>query len=139
MQLFHRGKDLVLGTQIYLTDELHSLSFEEKLTELGKGSSRLARAMGMDRNEGYSLPVQFSNPAAAKSNNLQGAGLRVSKAGQQSLSAYVVAHNASQNEITVNGRVPYTTNDGSTGELYIPQIHLSAGEPRSREARKLRP
>ena len=42
IQVFHRGKDLVLGTQIYLTDETHSLSFEEKLTELGKpGSSRL--------------------------------------------------------------------------------------------------
>ena len=43
IQLFHRGKDLVLGAQIYLTDETHSLSFEEKLTELGKpGSARLA-------------------------------------------------------------------------------------------------
>ena len=39
IQVFHRGKDLVLGTQIYLTDEMHSLSFEEKLTELGKGAS----------------------------------------------------------------------------------------------------
>lgn len=42
IQVFHRGKDLVLGTQIYLTDKIHSLSFDEKLTELGKpGSSRL--------------------------------------------------------------------------------------------------
>lgn len=42
IQVFHRGKDLVLGAQIYLTDERHSLSFDEKLTELGKpGSSRL--------------------------------------------------------------------------------------------------
>jgi hypothetical protein len=40
IQLFHRGKDLVLGTQIYLTDDAQSLSFEEKLTELGKGSLR---------------------------------------------------------------------------------------------------
>ena len=36
IQLFHHGKDLVLGSQIYLTDESHSLSFDEKLTELGK-------------------------------------------------------------------------------------------------------
>jgi len=42
IQLSHRGRDLVLGAQIYLTDEAHSLSFDEKLTELGKpGSSRL--------------------------------------------------------------------------------------------------
>ena len=42
IHLFHHGKDLVLGAQIYLTDETHSLSFDEKLTELGKpGSSKL--------------------------------------------------------------------------------------------------
>lgn len=33
IQIFHRGKDLVLGAQMYLTDEQHSLSFEEKLNE----------------------------------------------------------------------------------------------------------
>ena len=42
IQLFHHGKDLVLGSQIYLIDETHGLSFDEKLTELGKpGSARL--------------------------------------------------------------------------------------------------
>jgi hypothetical protein len=39
IKLFHRGRDLVLGAQIYLTDETHSLSFEEKLAELGKFDS----------------------------------------------------------------------------------------------------
>ena len=214
IQLFYRGKDLVLGTQIYLTDNIHSLSFDEKLTELGKGSSRLegvwwlpsprgevrlvlsnttnaalsvsvkvraesprkdanltlnltchetkvldveadildrehgamshfgaisvehngepgavlARAMAMELNDGYSLPVQFSNPAAAKSNNIQGAGLRISNAGGMPLSALVVMHNASQNEMTVNGRVPYTMTDGSTSELNLPQDQLRTGE-----------
>jgi len=191
LQLFHRGKDLVLGAQIYLTDEMHSLTFEEKLTELGKGSSRLegvwwlpspkgevklvlsntteaalsvsvkiqgekpkkeatatfdlrphetkvtdvqadilepkhgamstvgaisvqhngaagavlARAMALDMDNGYSLPIQFSNPAGAKSNNLQGAGLRVAKIGGEPLSARVVLHNASAAEMMVNGRL----------------------------------
>lgn len=41
IQLLHPGKDLVIGAQLYLTDSKHSLSFEEKLTELGKGSPRL--------------------------------------------------------------------------------------------------
>ncbi|MGH9957246.1 MAG: hypothetical protein ACREBC_08965, partial [Pyrinomonadaceae bacterium] len=41
IQLLHPGKDLVIGAQLYLTDSQHSLSFEEKLTELGKGSPRL--------------------------------------------------------------------------------------------------
>jgi hypothetical protein len=33
LQLFHRGPDLVIGAQLYLVDEEHSLSFDEKLTE----------------------------------------------------------------------------------------------------------
>lgn len=41
IQLLHAGKDLVIGAQLYLVDSEHSLSFEEKLTELGKGSPRL--------------------------------------------------------------------------------------------------
>lgn len=41
IQLLHPGKDLVIGAQLHLTDSKHSLSFEEKLTELGKGSPRL--------------------------------------------------------------------------------------------------
>ena len=36
IKLLHYGKDLVLGAQIYLTDHARSLSYEEKLTELGK-------------------------------------------------------------------------------------------------------
>jgi hypothetical protein len=31
--LFHRGPDLVIGAQLYLVDQEHSLSFDEKLTE----------------------------------------------------------------------------------------------------------
>lgn len=42
LQLFHRGKDLVLGAQIHLVDDERSLSFEEKLTELTPlGATRL--------------------------------------------------------------------------------------------------
>lgn len=45
IKLFHYGKDLVLGAQIYLVDEAHSLSFEEKLVELGKFDSRRLEAV----------------------------------------------------------------------------------------------
>jgi len=220
IQVFHRGKDLVLGTQIYLTDEKHSLSFEEKLTELEKvGSSRLegvwwlptpkgavqlvlsntsdnalavsitirgeaaksetlqkeaspkidlaphetkvldverdllrkeqgamstfgavsiehngglrallARAMALDNSRGYSLPVQFVDPGSAKSTNLQGAGLRIGKAGKESLSPKVVAYNAGGTETSLSGRVPYTTADGTEREIILPQVQLSPGE-----------
>jgi hypothetical protein len=40
VKLFHRGKDLALGTQIQITDESKSLIFESKLSELGKFDSR---------------------------------------------------------------------------------------------------
>jgi hypothetical protein len=33
IQLFHLGPDLVIGAQLYLVDEAHSLSFDEKLSE----------------------------------------------------------------------------------------------------------
>ena len=212
IQLLHRGKDLVLGTQIYLTDETHSLSFDEKLTELGKpGSSRLegvwwlpsprgavklvlsnttnstlsasttirgkspkreagttvdvaphetkvldierdllgreqgamssfgaisvehnggpgallARAMALDASLGYSLPIQFIDPMNAKSFNLQGAGLRIGKAGKEFLSPKVVVHNAGRTTALLSGRVPYTTTDGTNGEIILPQIELS--------------
>jgi len=215
IQIFHRGEDLVLGTQIYLTDEAHSLSFDEKLTELGKpGSARLegvwwlpspqgavrlvlsnttdtmlsvstttrgkrpkreasttvdvaphetkvldierdllgreqgamsgfgaisiehnggpgallARAMAMDASLGYSLPIQFTDPMTAKSTNLQGAGLRIGKAGKDSLSPKVVVHNAGETETTLSGRVPYTTTDGTNGEIILPQLQLSPRE-----------
>jgi hypothetical protein len=52
IQLFHRGRDLVLGAQIYLVDAEHSLSFEEKLIEIGTfGSARLEGLWWMPSRE----------------------------------------------------------------------------------------
>jgi hypothetical protein len=52
IRLFHTGKDLNIGTQIYLSDETASLSFEERLTELGKFDSRRLEAVwGMPLNQ----------------------------------------------------------------------------------------
>lgn len=42
LHLFHRGPDLVIGAQLYLVDEEHSLSFDEKLSEYqGAASTQL--------------------------------------------------------------------------------------------------
>jgi hypothetical protein len=46
VKLFHVGRDLVLGAQIYLTDKENSLSFEEKLAEVDKFDSRRLEASG---------------------------------------------------------------------------------------------
>ncbi len=40
IKLFHTGKDLVIGSQIYMEDPTRSLGFECRLTELGKFDSR---------------------------------------------------------------------------------------------------
>lgn len=45
IRLLHFGKDLVLGAQIYLTDHARSLTYEEKLAELGKFDSRVQEAV----------------------------------------------------------------------------------------------
>lgn len=168
VQLFHRGRDLVLGAQVFVVDEARSLSFEEKLAEpatfkssrlegvwwlpkptgevllavsntsgaqvsagvtiagerprkrgeaafelapqetrvldvrrdlmghvegtmsqfggisvshSGPRGAVLARALALDSDAGYSLAVQFSEPAASKSSQLHGAGLRLGLAG----------------------------------------------------------
>jgi hypothetical protein len=215
IQVFHRGKDLVLGAQIYLTDDAHSLSFEEKMNEPataplspaggvwwlpsprgavglvvsnttdlalsvtakvrgasprretdatfalaphetkvfdvqrdltgkvrgamsahgylsvesdGPPGSVLARAMAHDDASGYSLPVQFSYTKAGKSNSLQGAGLRIGSAGGEELRPLVVAHNAGDAATTLNGRVPYTTADGTDGEVALPRVELAPGQ-----------
>ncbi len=213
IQLFHRGKDLVLGSQIYITDRSGRLSFEEKLGEPATSSSTMAagvwwlpspkgavdlvlsnttsetmsitatvrgetpkidksltlqlashetrmldvkdaligtapgamsrfgaisieykgrpgglvvRAMAYEPAVGYSLPIQFSDPMGGKSTSLQGAGLRVGKIGRESLAPMVVAYNAGDTSTTLNGRVQYTTADGTDGVAYLPQIELGS-------------
>jgi hypothetical protein len=210
IQLLHSGKDLVIGAQLYLTDREHSLSFEEKLTELGTGSPRLegvwwlpspkgtvslvlsntgssslsvtasirgrapkletsatlelsahetkvvnieremiggdraamamfgaislehngapgalvARAMAFDGSRGYSLPIQFIDPASGKSTSLHGAGLRIGRAGSDWLSPKVVVSNVGSTETVLTGRINYTTKDGTNGSIALPATRL---------------
>jgi hypothetical protein len=75
----------------------------------GVKGAMVARAMAQDVSVGYSLAVQFVDPKAAKSSDLQGAGLRLGEAGGEQLTPVIVARNASATETIVSGRVPYTT------------------------------
>lgn len=61
IKLFHSGRDLVLGAQIYLVDEAHSLSFEEKLAELGKFDSRRQEAVWFQPTNQTETVVVLSN------------------------------------------------------------------------------
>jgi hypothetical protein len=218
IQVFHVGQDLVLGAQVYLTNESESLSFDEKLVELGSfKSSRLeglwwlpkqngkirvalsntsaaslavtvaadgrtpqrsgqvtvqlsaketrildvrtdildqehgaisrsggisishsgapgdllARGFAQDRVLGYSLPIQFSDPAAAKSADVQGVGLRLGSAGGELLKPVVVVRNAGADATTVSGRMPYTRDDGTRDAIVLPAMYLAAGDSRT--------
>jgi len=51
LKLFHYGKDLVLGAQVYLTQAAYSIGFEEKFAELGKFDSRRQEAV-------WAMPTQ---------------------------------------------------------------------------------
>ncbi len=213
IKLFHTGKDLVLGTQIYLEDAARSLSFEEKLSEIGTYDSRrlegvwfqpsnqteskivltntsnqllnisatlsrrpnilsapqtfilqphstrlinlretfgntfansdavgislthdgtpsalLARAMIGEITKGYSTVVTFSNPNRARSNELHGAGLRLGSIGGDRLSPVIVLRNTSNEDQTVNVRVPYSLADGTNRILNLPVVNLRGNE-----------
>ena len=65
IKLFHYGKDLVLGAQIYLVDEGHSLSFEEKLSELGKFDSRRLEAVWTMPSSKTSVKFALTNTTNA--------------------------------------------------------------------------
>jgi hypothetical protein len=62
IEVFHTGKDLVLGAQIYLEDQNHSLSFDEKLVETQTFKS--TRLEGL-----WWLPSQKGQVLLALSNN----------------------------------------------------------------------
>ena len=65
LKLFHYGKDLVLGAQIYLTDETRSLSYEEKLTEKGKFNSRRQEAVWWMPSNNAKVKIVLTNTTDA--------------------------------------------------------------------------
>ena len=65
IKLFHYGKDLVLGAQIYLTDETKSLTFEEKLAEKGKFDSHQQEAVWWMPSNDAKVKVVLTNTTNA--------------------------------------------------------------------------
>lgn len=65
IKLFHVGKDLVLGAQIYLENEANSLSYEEKLAELGKFDSRRQEAVWLQPTRQTTTKIVLSNTSDA--------------------------------------------------------------------------
>lgn len=65
IRLFHTGKELVLGAQIYLIDEQNSLSFEEKLVELGKFDSRRLEGIWSNPSRDSKVTVILTNTSSS--------------------------------------------------------------------------
>jgi hypothetical protein len=61
IKIFHTGKDLVLGTQIYLENDNESFSFDEKLAELTKFDTRKQEAVWWMPNRQTDVKIALSN------------------------------------------------------------------------------
>jgi hypothetical protein len=65
---------------------------------------------------------------AAKSSALQGVGLRLGSAGGELLTPLAVVRNVGNATTKITGRLPYTTDNGSSAIATLPDLHLSPGE-----------
>lgn len=61
LKLFHTGKDLNIGSQVYLADVKNSLSFEERFIELGKFDSRRFESIWLMPDNQTQVTVILSN------------------------------------------------------------------------------
>jgi hypothetical protein len=73
-------------------------------------------------------PCSFSDPAAGKSSQLQGVGLRLGFAGGEALNQVAVIRNVGDSNTTITGRVTYTDQGGTTNTIPIADLTLYASE-----------
>lgn len=81
-----------------------------------------------ETEKGFSNVIDFVDPQKAKSARLDGAGLRFGKVAGQPLSQAAVVRNISFAPVTVAGRIPYTTVDGSQNVTSLQTLKLAPGE-----------
>jgi hypothetical protein len=96
----------------------------------GQPGALLARAFIEKATIGYSNVVDFADPQKAKSSRLDGAGLRIGRAGNEKLRSLAVARNIGGDETTITGRISYTRSDGTTGQATLEPLSLRPNEAR---------
>ena len=101
------------------------------VTYSGRPGALLAHALIQEPAAGYSSVVEFSDPQAAQSSRLDGAGLRLGTAGNETLTQVAVARNVGATPTILTGRVTYTTTDGRAGVVALPDTRLAAGEAKA--------
>ncbi len=94
----------------------------------GSPGALIARGLIHEETTGFSSVIDFSDPEQAKSTRIDGAGLRIGRIGNEELSQIVVARNIDSVSATLNGRIPYTTRNGATGVIILPQGEFTSGE-----------
>jgi hypothetical protein len=94
----------------------------------GPAGAVLARGFAMDETSGYSSPVLFENPAAAKTASYHGAGVRLDAVGGSELNPVIVVRNVGESPTTLTGRLVVSTTDRQTTTFASPTTALAPHE-----------
>lgn len=98
------------------------------ITHNGVKGALLAIVHVWDKDKGFSAAVNFADPAQGKTTQLHGAGLRLGNVNGNALKPVIAVRNIGNAAMTVNARVRYTKENGSTATITLPQTSLAAGE-----------
>ena len=103
----------------------------------GVPGALVARALVSDVARGFSTFAEFTDPSKYKSSRLHGAGLRLGRAGSDEVAPVVVARNLGNSVVTLTGRVPYTTAEGTAVAVTLRPMRIAAGEIKSLDLQSL--
>lgn len=133
--------DVSLGahqTQIIALKESAKRVGAVSLTQTGGGNSALLAMVHVSEPvRGFSIAVPFSDPLKAKSNQIQGAGLRLGKLSGGSLTPVIAVRNVGEAETSVSATIPITHN-GKVDKIVLPPLSLAPGETKLFDASDLR-
>jgi hypothetical protein len=96
------------------------------LNHNGDKGALLAMIHLWDADRGYSESVNFINPGGRTAER-QGAGLRLGSVDNDPLRAVIAVRNIGDSPTTVKATVPYSKQNGDTGEITLPQVSLAPG------------
>jgi len=108
------------------------------LTQTGGGNSALLATVHVSEpNKGFSIAVPFSDPLKAKTNQIQGAGLRLGKLDGAPLTPVIAVRNVSDTETSVSATIPLGR-DGRVDKIVLPRLSLAPGEMKLFDASSVR-
>ncbi len=98
------------------------------LTQTGGGNSALLATVHVSEPaKGFSIAIPFSDPLKAKTNQIQGAGLRLGKLNGDPLTPVIAVRNVGEAETSVAAIIPLSRK-GKVDKIVLPQLLLAPGE-----------